>query len=142
LARKYLLDTNIITAIKDKNRTVESHIRSMRADDEAVTSVIVIGEWEYGVLKEPSQKRRNLLREAGEALFSSLRVVPITVEVARRYAEIEVKLRRPKGAGAIPVNDAWIAATALQEDAIMVSSDPHFRKLEGLTVVDWTQPLM
>lgn len=139
MARKYLLDTNMITAIKDKNPVVGHHIQSMQAEDEVITSVIVLGEWEYGILKEVSKKRRDLLREAGEQIFSSLRIVPVTTEIARRYGAIEAKLRSPKGEGAIPVNDVWIAATALQEGAIVVTSDPHFRRVEGLSIVDWTR---
>ena len=47
-----------------------------------------------------------------------------------RYAQLFVELRK-KGV-AIPTNDLWIAALALQHDLDLCSSDAHFDHIAGL----------
>ena len=39
----------------------------------------------------------------------------------------------------IPTNDIWIAATARVHQAAVVTTDPHFHRVEDLNVLDWTQ---
>jgi predicted nucleic acid-binding protein len=47
--------------------------------------------------------------------------------VARIYAEIVLDLRR-KGTP-LPANDIWIAATAAQAGAAVLTCDPHFKQI-------------
>jgi tRNA(fMet)-specific endonuclease VapC len=37
----------------------------------------------------------------------------------------------------IPENDIWIAAVALECDMPLATLDAHFRRVEGLTVIQW-----
>jgi tRNA(fMet)-specific endonuclease VapC len=48
------------------------------------------------------------------------------------YARIFLQLRT--AGAAIPTNDLWIAALAVQHDARLCSSDAHFRRIAGLTL--------
>jgi tRNA(fMet)-specific endonuclease VapC len=57
-------------------------------------------------------------------------VLPVTSEVARRYGEVFVSLRR---AGTpIPINDIWIAATAIDMAAHLVTFDTDFARIPSL----------
>ena len=40
------------------------------------------------------------------------------------------------GADAIPTNDLWIAASALQHGLILATRDEHYAAIEGLATVD------
>ena len=53
-----------------------------------------------------------------------------TRETAEQYARIFAQL---KAAGTpIPTNDLWIAALSLENDLVIVTRDPHFRKIPQL----------
>lgn len=67
-----------------------------------------------------------------ERFLSSSRVdvPPMTEQTAILYAEIFGTLKN-KGTP-IPINDIWIAAVALEQGAILYSSDEHFARIEGL----------
>lgn len=57
-------------------------------------------------------------------------LLPVTRDVSRRYGRVYSQLR---GAGTpIPLNDVWIAATALDCGASVLSFDQHFGRIAGL----------
>lgn len=57
-------------------------------------------------------------------------VLPLTANTADSYALVYVGLRR-KGQP-IPTNDLWIAASALEHGAALLSLDAHFAHVDGL----------
>ena len=57
-------------------------------------------------------------------------VYPVTADTAVSYALVCASLRR-KGQP-IPSNDLWIAASALEHGAALLSLDVHFANVEGL----------
>ncbi len=79
--------------------------------------------------------RAKLLRGIRRVLGRVADVLPLTPAVAERYGHIKAELAA-RGA-LIPSNDVWIAATALEEDLILVSDDAHFERVPGLTVENW-----
>jgi tRNA(fMet)-specific endonuclease VapC len=66
-----------------------------------------------------------------------VQIVPVTLETADHYALIYATLKR-KGQP-IPTNDLWIAASALEHGAALLTRDAHFAKIEGLR---WGQCLV
>ena len=60
-------------------------------------------------------------------------VMTVGFTTADRYARIAASLRA-KGR-AIPANDVWIAAHALEAGADLVSCDRHFGHIDGLALV-------
>jgi len=70
-------------------------------------------------------------------LFAAIPCLPITEAVADHYAEI--KLARQSKGLALDENDLWIAATARQSRATLVSRDSDFQRIDGLKVEDWTK---
>ncbi len=77
---------------------------------ELAISVITIGELRAGVLAaqdtETRDKRLNTLQAA-----LSVEAIPITVAVAAAWARLRLVLR--ENGRRMPVNDSWIAATAI-----------------------------
>lgn len=59
-------------------------------------------------------------------------VLPITGLTADSYALVYAALRR-KGQP-IPTNDLWIAASALEHGAALLTRDAHFAQIEGLRI--------
>ena len=62
-------------------------------------------------------------------------LAPVTATTADRFARIAAALRA-KGT-AIPANDIWVAATAMETGAELLSFDAHFASVEGLA---WDDP--
>ena len=56
--------------------------------------------------------------------------VPVDIAVARLYAEILTALR--KAGTPIPTNDIWVAATAAQVGATVLSADRHFEAVKRI----------
>jgi predicted nucleic acid-binding protein len=63
-------------------------------------------------------------------------VLPINLDVARKFAEVDAKLRK-KGTP-IPVNDVWVSALALVRNAVLVTNDAHFKHVDNLKIGNWT----
>ncbi|MFN0156332.1 MAG: type II toxin-antitoxin system VapC family toxin [Gaiella sp.] len=95
-------------------------------------SVITIGELHAGVLAASDlDTRTTRLRTLTEAL--ALDPIPIDGSVAEAWGGLRVRLR--DSGLRMPVNDSWIAATALAHGLPVVTQDDDYVQLEGLDVV-------
>jgi len=136
---RYLMDTDHCSHLQRGHPLVVQHLKSLPEDAEVMTSVITQAELLIGVHLAQTPQRREELQRLYEWLKTSISdILPVTTDVAELFAVIAVDLRR-KGKP-IPVNDIWIAAIALANECILVSSDEHFRFIDGLQVEDWTKP--
>ena len=66
-------------------------------------------------------------------MHPAVEVLPLDEEVARVYGEIFADLRargRP-----LPVNDLWIAATAVRAGATVLTFDDHFRAMARVAAI-------
>jgi tRNA(fMet)-specific endonuclease VapC len=59
-----------------------------------------------------------------------VQVLPITAEVARRYGEVFVGLRR--SGTPIPINDVWIAACTMDAAGHLATFDSDFMRVSAL----------
>ncbi len=101
------------------------------ADDVAV-SVVTVGELHLGVLLADDVDRR-ALRLTTLRLAEQLEPLPIDDTVAHAWAGLVARLR---AAGRrMPVNDSWIAATALAHGIPVVTQDTDYDDVPGLRVV-------
>lgn len=100
--------------------------------DELAVSIITIGELRAGVLAaSDTEVRARRLQTLTEAL--QLDPVPIDDAVAERWAALRVMLR--DRSLRMPVNDSWIAATAMSLAVPVVTQDSDFPELPGLDVI-------
>ena len=95
-------------------------------------SIVTIGELRAGVLSavDPSDRARRL-RTLTVALQAE--PVPVTDDVAVAWAELRIALRDAKRR--IPVNDSWIAATAISLGIPVATQDDDYDDVPGLDVI-------
>lgn len=126
---KVLIDTNAYSELCRGN----GHIRSvLESADEICVPTIVLGELFAGFFLG-TRRRQN-----GEELDAFLGLPGVTVtapskNIAERYGEL-VRSLRQRGTP-IPTNDIWIAATALETAARVLSLDAHFSDIPGIMTV-------
>jgi len=100
--------------------------------DELSVSVITIGELRAGVLAAVDLATRD---RRLAALLDALELDPIPVDqpVAEAWARLRLVLR---DAGLrMPVNDSWIAATAMALEVPVVTQDDDYDQVPGLSVI-------
>jgi len=125
---KGLADTSLFIANETGRRLEEA-----RLPDELSVSIITIAELRAGVLAasdvDVRVQRLNTLTAALQ-----LDPIPIDDSVAERWAALRIMLRdRSMG---MPVNDSWIAATAMSQKIPVVTQDDDFpSSLPGLDVL-------
>lgn len=126
---KYLLDTNIISAIFKGDISVAKNILT---STNVFIPVIATGELFFGAsLSNNSTRYLNDIHE----ITLSYSVININQDTCKHYGLIKSSLRK-KGKP-IPENDIWIAAIALQYNFIIVTKDNHFKEVEEVEIEAW-----
>ncbi len=124
-----LLDTNAYM------RFVKGHAplrESLERAEEIVFSTRVLGELLCGIhVGRRGEQNRATLQEFLDTEVSE--ILDITSDVADRYARIFTHLK--SNGTPVPTNDMWIAATALEAGARLISYDRHFDAIPGLVVM-------
>jgi predicted nucleic acid-binding protein len=121
-----LADTSVFIA-REQGRA----LTAPPADDVAV-SVVTVGELHLGVLMAADVDRR-ALRLATLRLAEQLEPLPIDESVAQAWATLVARLRT--AGRRMPINDSWIAATALARGMPVVTQDSDYDDVPGLRVV-------
>jgi predicted nucleic acid-binding protein len=122
-----LADTSVFIA-RDARRPID--VRALPA--RLAVSVVTIGELRTGVLAATDTVTRDRRLDTLTAALS-LEPIPIDVEVANAWARLRLALR--DASLRMPVNDSWIAATAMALDVPIVTQDDDFPKLAELGVI-------
>jgi tRNA(fMet)-specific endonuclease VapC len=126
--RPLIIDTNAYVAFKRGDPRI---VKVLATADALCFSVTVLGELLAGFAAGTKEaKNREDLSKFLES--PRVRVYPITELTADNYALIYASLRR-KGQP-IPTNDLWIAASALEHGAGVLTLDAHFKHIDGLRV--------
>ena len=100
--------------------------------DELGISVITIGELRSGVLAAVDVETRDRrLATLSEAL--ALEPLPVDQPVAEAWARLRVLLREMQKR--MPVNDSWIAATAMSLGVPVVTQDEDYVEVRGLKII-------
>lgn len=124
--RPILIDTNAYTAFM---RGEASIVEVITHAPQLFVSTTVMGELLAGFAAGTREaKNRSELSQ----FLNSPRVglYTVTADTADSYAQVYASLRR-KGQP-IPSNDLWIAASALEHGAALLSLDAHFSHVDGL----------
>ena len=132
----FLLDTNAFSDLMREHPRIDAHLASISSTHRAVICSVVRGEIRYGIERLSLSKRRRELEAKAAKLFAILPCEPVSEAAGDHYARI--KLTRQRKGLALDENDLWIAATALELDAVLISRDSDFQQIDGLTVEDWT----
>src|ERR1700736_4256886 len=105
---------------------------SGRPPERVAVSVITIGVLRLGVLAAgdgPTRARRLETLTVAEALDP----LPIDARVAHAWATLRLALR--DAGKRMPINDSWIAATAIANEMPVVSQDGDYDDVPGLEVI-------
>ena len=107
-------------------------LQGLDVPDELAVSVVTVGELRAGVLLDGAVAVRN---RRLAALTVALSFDPLAVDeaVIEAWAVLRVILRET--GLQLPVNDSWVAATALAHGASLVTHDADLAEVPGLSVV-------
>lgn len=122
-----LADTSLFIAEEGGRR-----INADALPDALAVSVVTIGELRAGVLAAADLGTRD--RRLG-TLTAAQQLTPISVDgaVAEAWARLRLDLR--DAGRSMPINDSWIAATALVLDVPVVTQDDDYVEVGGLRVI-------
>lgn len=127
----YLLDTDTCIALLKKKPSIIQHLRDVGVHNCKISDV-TIAELYFGAVKSGSEKHFNEVNQIS-SLFESYSILYLL-----KYAEIRWELEK-KGLK-IGDMDMFIAATALEEDLIIVTGNTdHFSRIEGLKIENWME---
>lgn len=135
-AIKWLLDTNIISeAIKPipdsnviNNLTLYSYQIAIAAP--------VWHELNYGLLRLPDGKRKDMVKKYLENVVSTLTILPYDDVAAKCHAELR-SIAQAKGQ-IIPFVDEQIAAIAISHNLTLVTRNlQDYRMIEDLKISNW-----
>ena len=121
-----LADTSLFIAV-EQDRPLSSG-----PPERVAISVITVGELRLGVLAArdgPTRARRLETLSAAAALDP----LPIDEGVARAWATLRLALRDESKR--MPINDSWIAATAIANELAVASQDGDYDDIPGLRVI-------
>lgn len=128
---RFLLDTAPLAAYLQGRPGAISLIDPWLTDRCVQTSILVYGEvTEYiRSLPDADQKQDELRR-----LLRAIGPHDLSYSILERYAAIRRDLRPPHGPGLIGDIDTLIAATALERDLTLVTTDSDFKRVNGLRI--------
>jgi predicted nucleic acid-binding protein len=121
-----LADTSVFIAVEQQRPL------SSAPPETVAVSVVTVGELRLGVLaaSEGRTRARRL-----ETLFraEALDPLPVDTHVAHAWAALRLALRDE--GKRMPLNDSWIAATAIAHDIPVVAQDDDYDGVPGLSVI-------
>jgi predicted nucleic acid-binding protein len=130
----YLLDTDILSAIRRKQRdpNLEKWLQSIQSAD-VFLSVVTLGEVERGI----SQQRRNNPEFAEDLerwldtilLRYEQRILPLSVSIARRWGQLSGELGHNSA-------DLMIAATALEHNLTVATRNIRHFELTQVSLIN------
>jgi tRNA(fMet)-specific endonuclease VapC len=130
--RRYLLDTNILSALIREPQGPVATILKQRGYDRVCTSLIVAAELRFGALKRGSSSLTGKVND----LLASIPVLPLEAGVDDAYAQVRFALEQ-RGAPIGP-NDLLIAAHAIDQELILVTDNlSEFSRVPNLRVENW-----
>ena len=116
-----VIDTNILINCFQRERGA---VDAMSDYDRILVCPAVLGEFKAGIdiSTKRGKKAKRLLDEFLDD--PAVAIIPCTDETADYYARIYTALKA--NGTPLPTNDIWIAASALEHGASVLSEDSHF----------------
>ncbi len=122
-----LVDTSVFVA-REVGRPVAMDLMPR----DVVVSVVTVAELRAGVLSAEHRAER-ALRLSTLTLALTFESIPIDDDVAESWANLRIALRSQQLR--MPVNDSWIAATAMALRIPVVTQDADYVTVPGLHVI-------
>ena len=132
---RVLVDTGVFSASLSRRRRAqfETHVQRM-AGQQVFLAAVTVSELRYGALvAQWGEVRRHRLEQS----VQTVTVVPVSDHLLSTVAELRYECRRAGHPLRDPshANDLWIAASAIQIEAPLLTADRVFEDTPGLTVL-------
>ncbi|HSW03004.1 type II toxin-antitoxin system VapC family toxin [Aquabacterium sp.] len=129
---RYLLDTNILSALAREPQGSAYAALNKRLPDTACTSIVVASEIHFGLQRGASAR----VRQQMDIILSAIDILPFEAPADVHYGEIRAHLE--KSGTPIGANDLFIAAHARALGLTLVTHNlREFQRVPGLQVEDW-----
>lgn len=102
----------------------DKYAEYLRSSNEVITPVVIV----YEVYKKLKQTLNEESALRMVARLHETKIVPITPDLALFAADVSLKHK-------LPMADALVYATALSQRCSVVTSDPHFERLEKVIFI-------
>ncbi len=131
----YMLDTNICSyIIRNKPKYIKDKLKQVEKEHTIALSTIVVSELIYGAKKKDSEKLLNLILSFVENFV----IIDFDRDGALHYAKIRAELE--SNGETIGSNDLFIAASAMANDAILITNNTReFERIRGLRCDNWIE---
>jgi tRNA(fMet)-specific endonuclease VapC len=130
---RYLLDTNVVSALMRGDPAVAERLAGTPRADVAITQ-LTVAEVEFGIRCLPVSNRRRVLRSQWNAIGAELPRLPWDDAVSRVFGEQKARLGR--SGRSFSDFDLAIAAHAIAFGLILVTAEAAFARL-GLRHESW-----
>ena len=124
--KKIVLDTNAYTRLLTGDNDA---LEAVSSAETVYMSVFVLGEL-YAGFAGGARERENKDTLQRFLMKSTVKILNATSETAEVFGLVKFNLM--KSGKPLPINDAWIAAHALETGAVVVTYDAHFKSIPGL----------
>ncbi|MGK0186394.1 MAG: tRNA(fMet)-specific endonuclease VapC [Verrucomicrobiales bacterium] len=123
-----VLDTNIVVGHLRNPGKYDTNLAACRP----FLPATVIGELYAGAAKSarPDRNKNGIV-----AFLATCTLLVSDEKTAQIYGDLWAELAR--NGNAIPTNDIWIAASAIQHGLKLITHDVHFQNVGGLGVESW-----
>ena len=123
------IDTNVYVQFKKGDGRVREVLESA---EEVIVPAVVLGEL-YAGFAMGTREKANLSELQRFLEIPGIVVAAVTDRVAQRYGSL-IKSLAALGSP-IPTNDVWIASTALETGARLLSFDAHFARVPAIVTI-------
>lgn len=131
--KKILLDTNAYASFLAGEKKV---LEALGKAESVYMSIFVLGElyagFKGGTREQKNKKNLDVFLEK-----STVSILDATKETSEVFGFIK-DLLRSKGI-ALPINDVWISAHAMETGSVIITFDRHFLKIPGIRLWDHLQ---
>lgn len=132
---KYVLDTNIVSALMKRDPRVTTRLSALARADVAVPQP-VLAEIAYGIERAPASKRKDTLRESFDYVRPILQRAAWTDAVTDAFGRIKARLE--KLGQPLEDFDIAVAAHAVAQSAVLVTENVrHMERVSELEIENW-----
>lgn len=122
-----LADTSVFVALE------HDRPRRHKVPEEVQVSVVTVAELQLGVLMADDAATRATRLKTLTYVEATFEPVPVDAMAAREWARLVAHCRLARRR--VPVNDLWIAASAIARDMPVLTQDADYDGIPGLRVV-------
>lgn len=132
MKKKRLLDSYALLAYlkrEDDYQRIEDLLSSSKDVQSTIMNEINVGETYYIIARERGRDYADYFIET---------ILPnLPIQIISNSFDSIIEASRIKSVYPISYGDCFAVATAVRENAVIVTGDPEFKKVEGIVDVEW-----